>query len=113
MSAAERVSRGGHVVNGGNLGGVWVSTILVIDPSKNFDQWLFYSTFLTIEDNPMFSGNLHECVQALIVLFRITFVDEDIICNPNYTFAAFQDLVLHPLKDVLGTSKAQGRQTNL
>ena len=54
----------------------------------------------------MFSGDLHECVQALIVLFIITSVDDNIICNPNYTFAAFQDLVHHLLKDVMGTGKA-------
>ena len=56
----------------------------------------------------MFSGDLHECVQALIVLFIIMSVDDDVICNPNYTFAVFKDLVHHPLKDVLGAGKAPG-----
>ena len=67
-----------------------------------------YGTFLAIEDKPMFSGNLHESVQASIVLFVIVSVDDDVICNPNYTFAAFQDLVHHLLKDVLGAGKAPG-----
>ena len=67
---------GGHVVNGSDLGGVWVCAILVIDSTKKFDRWLFYDTFLAIEDRPMFSCNLHECVQALIVLFIIMSPDE-------------------------------------
>ena len=29
--------QGWHVVNGGDLGGVWVCTILVVDPDKKFD----------------------------------------------------------------------------
>ena len=82
--------------------------IFVIDPAKKIDRWLFYSTFLTIEEKPMFSGDLHECVQVLIMLFIIMSVDDDIICNPNYAFAAFQNLVHHLLKDVLGAGKATG-----
>ena len=42
------------------------------------------------------------------MLFVISFMDDNIICNSNYTFTAFQDLVHHPLKDVLGTSEAPG-----
>ena len=76
--------------------------------SQKFDQWLFYGTFLAIEDKSMFSGNLHEFVQASIVLCIITSMDDNIICNPNYTFASFQDLVHHLLKDVLGKDKAPG-----
>ena len=56
----------------------------------------------------MLSGDLHECVLASIMLFVISSMDDNIICNSNYTFAAFQDLVHHPLKDVLGTSKTLG-----
>ena len=40
------------------------------------------------------------------MLFIIASVDDNIICNPSYTFAVFQDLVHHLLKDVLGTGKA-------
>ena len=42
------------------------------------------------------------------MLFIIMSVDDNIICNPNYTFAAFQDLFHHLLEDVLGTGKAPG-----
>ena len=56
----------------------------------------------------MFSGKPYECVQASIMLFIIASVDDDIVCNPDYTFKAFQDLVHNPLKYVLGMSKAPG-----
>ena len=56
----------------------------------------------------MLSGHLHECVKALIMLFVISSMDDNIICYSDYTFTVFQDLVHHPLKDVLGTSKAPG-----
>ena len=104
---------GQHVVNGSDLGGVWVCTILVVDAAKTFDQWLFYGTFLTIEDKSMFSGNLHRCVQALIVLCIIASMDDDIICNPSFTFSSFQDLVHHMLKDSWAQARPQGRWTNL
>ena len=64
---------------------------------------VLHFTLLTIEDKTMLTGCIHEVVQVLIMVFIIFSMNDNIICNSYDSFTAFQNLVHHPLKDILGT----------
>ena len=51
-------------------------------------------------------SHLHELVKSSVMLFIIVPMYTDIISDLNHAYTAVQDLVHHPLEDVLGTGEA-------
>ena len=51
------------------------------------------AAFVNVKHNFTLVGDIHEVVQATIVLFDVIFMDAEIISDFNDTCALFQDLV--------------------
>ena len=83
----------------------------IIDMSKETNLLLCNTAFVYVEDESMFSGNLHEVVESGIVLLEILSMDAEVIGYSNYTCTVFQDLVNLLLEDVLAADKSSGQVT--
>ena len=81
----------------------------IIDMSKERNLLLCNTAFVYVEDESMFSGNLHEVVESDVVLLEILSMDAEVISYSNYTCALFQDLVNLLLEDVLAADKSWGQ----
>ena len=82
-----------------------MASMCIVDMSKETNLLLCNTAFVYVEDESMFSGNLHEVVESGIVLLKILSMDAEIISNSNDTCALFQDLVNLLLEDVLAADK--------
>ena len=87
-----------------------MASMYIVDMSKERNLLLCNTAFVYVEDESMFSGNLHEVVESDIVLLEILSMDAEVIGYSNYTCALFQDLV-NLLLSWLQTSPG-GRQQN-
>ena len=83
----------------------------IVDMSKERNLSLCNAAFVYVEEESLFSGNLHEVVESDIVLLEILSMDAEIIGYSNYTCALFQDLVNLLLEDVLAADKSWGQAT--
>ena len=60
-------------------------------------------TAILVEDNPMLMGDSHEFVEMFVIFLVILSMNNYIICNTYHSITVGEDLVHHPLKDILHT----------
>ena len=75
----------------------------IIDTSTKYYGSLFDSTFILIEDKSMFMGDSYEFVEMFVMFLVILSMNNYIICDAYHSITVGEDLVHHPLEDVLCT----------
>ena len=72
----------------------------IIDTPKYY-RGLFYSTLILVEDKHIFTGDCHEFVEMFVMFLVILAMNNYIIHNAYHFIAVGEDLIHHPLEDVL------------
>ena len=89
---------------------VRMNSIGIIDTSGKHYRGLFDSTLILVEDEAMYVGDSHEFVEMFVMFLVILSMYNYIICDAYHSITVSEDLVHHPLEDVLCVAR---RWTNL
>ena len=94
-------------MDGFDLLRIWMGSVLVIDCTEEGDGSGLDFTFVSVEDESVFTGDMHEVMQSSVVFSIVFAMHNNVISNSYDAFTVLNDLVHHSLKYVLGAGKSK------